>query len=399
MPPLTIPCHDPFLTLPAQFWEPATPAYFDVERHGWHLFSHADVLRAATDTAIFSQQFGDPDAHPAHAAMWAADDPRHSDLKMIVADPFKPRVLAHLAPVIREIADDLIDGIVAAGTGRFEAVRAFARPFPSRVICLIMGVDLAEDARFTGWVDEFDSAATITMTPAQPDMVRYLAALLDARRRSPQGGLVDQLIAAQNAGHCVAGERLSDRDMVGYLWGLLAAGFDTTAAGMINTLLFLTEYGHLGELRADRTLLAGAIEESLRWYPPFPGIMVSAKADVSIGGQHVRAGDLVTGWVSSANRDPGVFSEPGTFDIRREPNPHLSFARGAHYCLGASLARLELRIATDAILERLPGLRWDSAQPFLRHLGIVNRVEEAHFTFDQDRAVRHRPAAAPDGPR
>ena len=128
--------------------------------------------------------------------------------------------------------------------------------------------------------------------------------------------------------------------------------------------------------------MPAAIEESLRWYPAFPAVPVWAAQSVQFGETEIAPGDAVTGWISSANRDPAVFTQPNVFDIRRSPNPHLTFAKGLHVCLGAPLARLELRLVLDAVLDRLPGLQRRRNMPYTRILGIVNRVTEAHFIFD-----------------
>jgi cytochrome P450 len=376
----TIASADPLLSLPPAFWDPHSVPYFDAARGTWHVFSYADVTRVLSDGRAFSQTYGDPDVHPNWAVMWAADDPRHADLRAIVSEPFTQSVLRGLAPRIEAIVEELIDRIVEAGSGRFEAVGALAKPLATRVICEIMGVDLADDARFARWVDEITSTPTFDL-PAQPDMVAYFGDLLAERRARPDAGLVDKLIAAQRSGHLIAGQALIDRDLIGYLWGLLAAGSDTTATGLVNMLLFLSHYGHIAQLEADRDLVPGAIEESLRWYPPFPAVMGMANTDVRFGSHPVKAGEMATGWMTAANRDPAEFSDPDSFDISRKPNPHLAFAKGGHHCLGAPLARLELRIALRGVLDRLPGLRWDRDRPFKRTLGIVNRVEEAHFSF------------------
>jgi cytochrome P450 len=259
---------------------------------------------------------------------------------------------------------------------------ALGRPLPLRVICHIMGVDLTHDALFARWLDEVASRVTLDTNPDQPDMIAYFTDLLNERRGRPQGGLVDRLIAEQLRGYMVAGQPLSDRDLIGYLFGLTAAGADTTATTLVNTLVFLSAYGLIDAVRADHELVNIAIEESMRWYPAFPATLTTAKEDVELDGQSIAAGQSVTAWISAANRDPERFPDPNNFDIRRRPNAHLSFGHGPYHCLGAPLARLELRTALPAVLEQLPGLRWEPDRPFSRTPGIVHRVNEAHFTFD-----------------
>ncbi|HEY7621921.1 MAG TPA: cytochrome P450 [Solirubrobacteraceae bacterium] len=378
------------LTLPPPFWNPETAPFYDGQRHTWHVFAYSDVKRVISDTETFSRKYGDPDTHPTFAVMWSADDPRHRELRSIVADPFRQTVLGGLEPLVRRIVDDLVDEVLAQGTGAFEAVAAIGRPLPLRVICHIMGVDLTDDGVFVQWLDEAASRATLDADPDQPAMVDYFMSLLAERRGCPQSGLVDTLLAEQAGGYTVEDEPLRDRDLVAYLFGLTAAGADTTATTLVNTLLFLSAYDLIDEVRADRSLVKSAIEESMRWYPAFPATMVTAKADVDLGSMRVPAGSLVTAWLTAANRDPRRFSAPDSFDATRRPNRHLSFGHGAYHCLGAPLARLELRIALEAILDRLPGLRWERDKPFSRTPGIVHRVDEAHFRFERPAMDRPR---------
>lgn len=377
--------HDRLLAFLPAFWQAGTPPYFDPGAHSWQVFSHADVVQVLAGASLFSQPSGDPDVHPTWAGMWVADEPRHRDLKALAAGPFRARVMPGLGQVIRSIADELIDAIIRAGTGRFELMTALARPLSARVICRIMGVDVSDEIPIRRWVEDVYSRPTGTAMPAQPDMVAHFTRLLEDRRARPGCGLVDELLAAQRGGCLVAGEPLGDRDLLGNLWGLLAAGFDTAATGMANLLLFLSAYdsdcGCLKTLYGDRDLVPGAVEETLRWYPPFPAHTVIARTALTVGTRRVEADDLVTGWITSANRDPRHFPSPNLFDIRRTPNPHLSFGRGIRFCLGAPLVRLELCTVLNAVLDRLPRLRWDYGAPFRWAAGPINRVQEAHMAF------------------
>jgi cytochrome P450 len=212
--------------------------------------------------------------------------------------------------------------------------------------------------------------------------VRFFEELIAQRRRSPQAGLVDELLAAQAAGHLVDGRPMTDWDLIGYFAMLLAAGVDTTSTSIGNALLFLTEFGHWERLRADPSLIPNAVEETLRWYPGFPGVRRYVLADTELGGHRLSAGQWATGWLTSANRDPRQFPDPDVFDIHRRPNRHLTLGVGRHHCLGAPLARLELRILLEEAVRRLPGLRRDPAASLRRRVWLVDPVEEAHFTFD-----------------
>jgi cytochrome P450 len=381
--PLTAPDLDRLLGGPQPPLAPGPPR-FDELAGCWHVYSYQDVRQVLSDGASFSQRYGDPDAHPNWAFIWVDDGDRHAARRAFVAGLFQ-QAMAGITPAVRQIAGELADAITDAPGGHFELMGALARPMAARVICHVMGVDVSEDARFAGWVDEFTSALAVTQTPTQPDMVAYFTALLEERRARPgDRGLAGALVAAQHAGRLVDGQPLTDRDLLGCLWGMLAAAFETTATGIADMLLFLSAYdgqGGLSAVRQDRRLVAPAVEETLRWCPPWPSNMAVATRPLTIGGERIEPGDRVTAWITAANRDPGMFPGPGRFDIRRHPNPHLSFAAGPHLCLGAKLARLEMRVALETVLDRLPGLRWDPGAPFSRSLGIVNRVETAQVTF------------------
>ncbi len=365
--------------LPAEFWDPESPVRFDAEQGTWHVFSYADVELVTHATNRFSHNRGDPAQHPTYAGMWNFDEPRHGDLRRTVADPFKRSRLELLAPQIRATAETLLDEIESTGAGSFELIASFAQRLPNRVICLIMGVEPDDDEqRLARWLAEIGAAASVGQMPHQPDLVAYYQQMLDRCRRQQTGGLTDELIAAERRGHTIAGEPLDEEDLVGYLATFLMAGSHTTATGIGNAILYLAEYNMLEELRATRSLIGPAIEETLRWSPPFPGIRVRATQDQEIGGQRVAAGDWVTGWLSSANRDPERFPNPHRFDIRRPLNPHLAFGDGPYHCLGAPLARLEMRIALEALLDRFAVLELAPDQPLPRTLGMVTSLDELH---------------------
>jgi cytochrome P450 len=338
------------LPLAPELLNPHTPIHYDQTRQTWHVFRYADVQRVLTSHAEFSQEYLDtthmqartatPVApHPAYAAMWGRDGDAHKDLRGLVREPFSPRTLKLLEEQVRAIADELLDGVISARTGEVEFMGAFARAFTNRVICNIMGVDMTYDTQFARWVEEFTAAQVINQVPPQLDLVAFFSRLLAERRRIPGQGLVDALLA-------------------------------------------FVEYGCLEELAADRSRLPVAIEEALRWNPSFPAVLLWARKDLSLGGHDVRAGQAVTAWISAANRDPAKFDDPDSFNFRRQPNPHLSFGWARHLCLGKPLAQLELRVAMEALLERLPlPIELALDKPVTYRQGIVNALVEAHFRF------------------
>lgn len=368
---------DPALIgMPAQLIDSSTTPYNDADKSSWQVFSYEHVLQVVTDAEHFSQAYGDlTPEDPNVRVMWMADGARHRDLRNLVRDPFGSKALSQLEADIQAIVGQLMDAI-GRHDGPFDLVSELAWPLPGRVICQIMGTDLAEDKRFDRWLTDFTAAVALHKTPEQADKGEFFAALLAERKQRPQGGLVDELIAAQGDGYTVDGAPLGDLDIVGYLWGLIAAGKETTAAGIANMLLILADWDWAA-LRADPELRDGAIAECLRLCSPFPMVVARATAGVKLGPADVAPGEFVTAWLSAANRDPAKFPEPDTFDPRRRSNPHLAFAWGPHRCLGERLALLEMRIVLDAALERWPSLHWERSRPLERTLGLTNSVRQA----------------------
>ncbi|MFD5831808.1 cytochrome P450 [Lentzea sp. NPDC060358] len=369
---------------PAKFFDPTTEVHFDDVLDSWSVFSLADVQRVLSEEECFSAGYGLTDetrplGNAVMSGMWAADGRRHRDLRAAVADPFSPRVMSRLEDRIRAIATELIDGLDPAG---FDLVRQVARPLPTRVICDLLGLEVSAEAKMAGWLEKwYEDSATTNTVPPQEEMARFFADEIDRQRSDPADGLIAELVAVQARGYEVDGRPMSDRDLVGYCAMLLAAGVDTTFASIPNAVLFLTEFGHWDELRRDPSLIPGAVEETMRWYPVFPGVRRLAVRDVVLGGQEIAAGQWVTAWLSSANRDPERYPSPDVFDIRRRSRI-MTFGHGAHHCLGAGLARLEKRVVLEEMVARLPLLRREVSAPLVRREWMLDNLETATFRFD-----------------
>ncbi|HEX7305352.1 cytochrome P450 [Lentzea sp.] len=371
-------------TRPAKFFDPATEVHFDEALDTWNVFSLGDVQRVLSDEEHFSAGYGLTDetrplANAMLSGMWAADGRRHRDLRLAVADPFSPRVMARLEDQIRAIAVSLIEELDPSG---FDIVPTIARPLPTRVICHLLGLDLSAETLMTAWLEEwYEDSATTNTLPSQSEMAQFFAAELDRQRSAPKGGLIAELLAAQASGYQVDGRPLSDWDLVGYCAMLLGAGVDTTFASAPNAVLFLTEFGFWSELRADPSLIPGAVEETMRWYPVFPGPRRLVVRDVVVGGVEIPAGSWVIGWLSAANRDPARYPSPEVFDIRRKTRI-MSFGHGPHHCLGAGLARLEQRVLLEEMVSRMPLLRREGSAPLVRREWMLDNLETATFRFD-----------------
>jgi cytochrome P450 len=263
-----------------------------------------------------------------------------------------------LEATIERIAHDLIDRF--AGTGRADLVAQFTFTFPLRVICHVIGVPVDDYAAFHGWAR--DLLAVGDDPPrgfaAAQQIVDYLQPILAQRKGAPEGDLLSKLVHAE-----VAGQRLSDEEVLSFLRLLLPAGAETTYR-LIGSLLFalLAHPEALDAVRSDRRALDLAIEETLRWESPVQYVSRETTRPVTLSGVELPAGALVSVALGSANRDEERYPEPDRFDLHRQADEHLAFGFGQHFCAGSHLARAEARIAVGALLDRLPGLRRDPSQ-------------------------------------
>jgi cytochrome P450 len=352
------------LPAPPDVWDPARAPHTD-ETGAHNLYGYDEVLRVLSDGEAFSADYGIrpedyPDVNPMTIGLWMAGDPRHQDLRQAVAEPFHRGRIEELRPQLRRLVDGLLDQLLARGDGRVELVGDVIKPYHLQATCRLLGLGTSLTPTFDRWITSAAEAMAVNEIKPDPEQTRFWLELIEERRTHPQTGLVDDLIAAQ-AGSRVAGQPMSEWDLVGYFAMFLAAGYETIS-GIANTIVFAEVSRDLDALCANHLLLEGAVEESLRFYPPFPMTRRMAIADVESGGYRVRPEEWVVGWISAANRDPDRFPDPDSFDVRRSPNPHLSFGWGSRHCLGAPMARLEMLVGLEAILERLPGLRRDHSR-------------------------------------
>jgi cytochrome P450 len=286
------------------------------------------------------------------------DPPDHSRLRRLVAKAFTARRVELLRPGATAIATELIDAMVAEGPP-VDLVARFATPLPVRVICELLGVPAADQDRFHTWSEAIVS--TTSLTPQQiagylDNLHDYMAGLIAQRRVTPTDDLIGALVQARDGDN----DRLSEQEMVQLAAGLLAAGHETTVTQIPNFVyILLSNPDQLALLRSTPALVPGAVEELMRYVPL--GVAAAfaryATEDIDLGGVLVRGGDPVIASLSSANRDGEVFEDPDRFDVTREVNPHIGFGHGVHHCLGAQLARMELQVALDTLLKRLPALR------------------------------------------
>ena len=289
-----------------------------------------------------------------------ADPPAHTRMRRLVSKAFTPRRVEKLRPLVQAIADRLLDGIVPRG--RAEILDEFSTPLAAQTIMILLGAPLDDRAEFTDYSHLFlstDPADRARVPEAMGWMARYIAGLVATKAAAPADDLLSELIAVRDEG----GDRLSDVELRSMALLLMMAGFETTASFIPNGLLALIR--HPDQLRAlyeDLSLIPSAVEEMLRYDPTATASLPRyATEDLTLGGVEIHKNDAVVVSWAAANRDPGRFPDPDTFDISRGDANHLAFAYGIHFCLGAPLARLESQIAFASLLARCADIRLEVA--------------------------------------
>ncbi len=284
------------------------------------------------------------------------DAPDHTRLRALVQKAFTPRLVEQLRPRIQTLTDDLLTK--AQRDNRIELLSEYALPVPLTIIAELLGVPSAAQHTFHRWSSKVVSISStsemVWALPALWSLLRYLRKLIAQRRVEPCDDLITALVQAEDAG-----DRLSEDELVDMIFLLLAAGHETTVNLIASGTLVLLQHPEQSErLRENPALIKTAVEELLRFVSPVEcATQRYAREDVMIAGVLIPRGELVLGVIGSANRDETHFTAPDTLDLAREPNRHLSFGLGAHYCLGAPLARLEAQIAIMTLLHRWPNLR------------------------------------------
>ncbi len=295
------------------------------------------------------------------------DPPDHTRLRKLVSKAFAPKVVNALQPDISALVDGLLDRI--AEKGRFEVVEDFAYPLPVAVICRLLGVPLEDESQFSHasalLAQSLDPFVTFTGAPSEGLQERmqaarwlreYLHGLIERRRHKPGDDLLSGLIGVKESG-----DQLTEDEIVSTCILLLVAGHETTVNLIGNAILaMLRQPLQWAALGADATRAAAVIEETLRYDPPVQMVGRIAGSDMTIAGIEVAAGDVMMLLLAAAQRDPAEFDRPDIFDPDRGTLRHLGFGRGAHYCLGAPLARLEAGVALSALTTRFPNARLDS---------------------------------------
>lgn len=338
----------------------AAPVFHDEQSGSWHVFRYDDVQRVLSEHATFSSRMGG-DAPSGSGQLFAsslitADPPRHRQLRSLVTQAFTPKAVDALAPRISALTNELVDGIMARG-GSADLIQDLAYPLPVIVISELMGIPAQDRERFKHWSDTIVSQTRTgpgsgSQDTTTSEMVEYFLDLIDQRRSQPGEDLISSLLSAE-----IEGQKLSVPELLGFCALLLVAGNETTTNLIGNAVLCLSESpGTLDRLLKEPALLPPTLEEVLRFRSPVQSMYRVSVAETEVGGERIPAGAPIVAWIGSANRDERQFERAAEFDVDRSPNRHVAFGHGIHFCLGAPLARLEARIALEALLARLPGL-------------------------------------------
>lgn len=306
------------------------------------------------------------------------DPPDHTRLRNLVHRAFTPRLVDRMRDRIQDLADDLLHA--AEGRGGMDLIGDYALPIPTTIIAEMLGVPEGDRHRFHRWTRSIVAAdpagwGMLWAVPSALAFLRYIRRLVAARRLAPRDDLLGSLVQAEEAG-----DQLSEDELVAMIFLLLIAGHETTVNLIGNGMLaLLRNPDQLERLRAEPALIDSAVEELLRYDGPLATATERyAREDVALAGTVVPRGSLVYAVLASANRDERQFPSPDALDLARQPNRHLAFGLGPHYCLGAPLARMEGRTAIAALMRRLPALRLAVAPGALRwRRGLVLRGMEA----------------------
>jgi cytochrome P450 len=347
---------------------------------------HADCSRILRDPRASSERnrslLAPPDMQAQRAPSFLSlDPPDHTRLRRLVSKAFAPRIIAALAPRIRERCDDLLtaavrgDGEAGGGRQQLEVVSQLAYPLPLRIISELLGVPAGDHARFAGWSARLAHSLQPQFVAADPppaspslstaaaaqqarlEFADYFRELIAARRARPADDLLSELIRAEDDGQC-----LSEPELIATCVLLLVAGHETTVGLISNAILALLRHpDQLAALRADPALAAGAVEETLRYDAPVQLTGRVARGGMQVGQVSAPDGAVLLLLLAAAGRDREAFADPDRFDIRRAAGSHLAFAAGPHFCLGAPLARLEATIALQAFATRVTGAELDPA--------------------------------------
>lgn len=335
------------------------PAYRDEANDLWGISRYADIVAIEKDPVLWTSTGGYRPGLPSDASMIGMDDPAHAARRRLVSRRFTPRAVTGEGERVRLIVTELLDAVADAG-GKADAVADIAAPLPARVIGHLLGFDGERWEDLKSWSERTIVAGggpryvTDDATLAAVEFAGEAVALAETRRACPAHDVISVWAGAE-----LDGEPMSLDDLASEALLLLDGGAETTRTVIANTIDALIRHPDQCEkLRSDPSLMACAVEEFIRWTTPILNMCRTATRDTEVAGEQIRAGQQVLLMYSSANRDESVFDCPEVFDVTRDPNPHIAFGFGSHFCLGAALARLEIKTMFEELLRRFEDFAW-----------------------------------------
>jgi cholest-4-en-3-one 26-monooxygenase len=356
----------------------------------WSILRYQDVFDVSLDTKTFSAARAGvilrdhkPEEYEVQKGLLVnLDPPQHTKHRRLVSIGFSGKVIRNIEGHVRDVTREILDDV--APLGRCDFVDRVSAELPLQVIVEMVGVPKEDRRKVLEWTNkmiafddpEYGGAAPEVGQMAAAELFMYANELAEDREKNPKDDLVSILMQAE-----VDGERLSRADFSSFFMLLLVAGNETTRNLISGGMLTLIEHPEQrARLMADRSLLPSAIEEMLRWVSPVNVFRRTATRDTEIGGQQIREGEKVALFYASANRDEAAFENPEIFDIARTPNDHLAFGIGPHFCLGANLARLEIRVMFEELLRRMPDIELDGPAERLRSY-FINGIKRMPVRF------------------
>ena len=365
------------------------PVYWDEANRIWGISRWRDVMDVEKNTARYSSARGSRPHIEMAESMINKDDPAHSSQRKLVSGRFTPAAVRKHEALVRRTVTELIDAVAPKGSA--EVVADLAAPLPAKVIGELLGFEPEQWDKCRWWSETTMAAAGYAPEdPRAPDSSEAMMdfglaayALVEARRAEPRDDLVSAWVRAE-----VNGEPLSVEEVINEAILLLDGGAETTRAVIGQTVLALIEHPDQRHVLLDDAAVIGrtGVEEFIRWVTPILNMRRSVTTDHELHGQQLRDGDEVLLMYGAANRDPTVFDEPERFDVTRSHNHHVAFGFGTHFCLGANLARLELRVMFEELLRRLPDFRLTpGAEPEIVPGYFTRTLRELPIEFTPER--------------
>ena len=404
--------HDTIDILDAKTWGPGAhdrfrwlrendPVHWDAKNAIWAVSKHADVVYASKHHEIFCSGEGTRPNMPTKLSIVDMDEPRHGQLRNLINRGFKPRTVAGIEARFRQFTIDAIERV--ARQGHCDFVRDIAVPMPIEVIADLIGIPKTDRNKLHHWSDtmiasdgNYDDIDTMSKAAnAFAEYVAYIEDTIEARRKAPQEDLVSVLVTARDGGVLGAtnvvdaakmpsehATEMAKDELTMFLVTLLIAGNETTRNALTGGMSQLIENpGERQKLIDNPALIPTAVEEIVRHVSPVLNFARTATQDTELRGRKIAQGEKILLMYPSANRDADVFTDPDAFKVDRDPNPHVAFGIGNHFCLGANLARREIRVVLEEILKRVPDMEYSDGPPSMHPSLLVRSFTHMPVRF------------------